>query len=75
MHDNRISVYPVPFNDKIFVTGHEFNSTYKVYGLSGILYETGNLEFEINFTSYKSGVYFLEINNGKENIIKRLIKY
>ncbi|TWP29833.1 T9SS type A sorting domain-containing protein [Apibacter muscae] len=68
-------VYPIPSKDYVYIYVMK-NSTYKVYGTSGNLYLTGTLiegENKIDTSSLSSGIYFVRINDGKNNETKKII--
>lgn len=49
-----------------------------IYNATGVaVYQTttkGETRVQLDLSSYGSGLYFLQISNDKENIVKKLIK-
>ncbi|MCL7754502.1 chondroitinase-B domain-containing protein [Polaribacter sp. Z022] len=75
-----IQLYPNPVkNNKLFIKrdSNDFN-TINIYSLLGqkvlnVQLSTSNSTEEINLSSLKSGLYFVEISNGKQKGIKKII--
>jgi hypothetical protein len=77
-HNTNINIYPNPTNDKLYIkaeTEIEDVVVYDVYGRH-LVTETPSLQdnVAINVENLKSGIYFVKINTGKGNIVKRIIK-
>jgi hypothetical protein len=79
--DLQITVYPNPIVKELNIklTG-ELNATinYSLYNLSGGVLLSGEIscigEHPIPMSQYKSGIYILEVDNGKEKEIYKIIK-
>lgn len=76
---NNVFVYPNPANDKLNVKITNFNDKYNftVYNSLGQLVLSGklsNYDNSIDLTGLRTGMYFLELNNGKENLSAKFIK-
>jgi len=75
-----LSVYPNPFSSvlNIDIPGNENGNTeVKVFDLLGKSVYTENfsgLSHSLNLSGLEKGIYFVEINNGKNKVIKKLIK-
>ena len=78
-NEPRISVYPVPFNDYLIITGGKINNEMEVslYGIDGRLYYryvlTGGRN-QINTTALNKGTYILKINSEKLSYSMRVVK-
>ncbi|TAH44380.1 MAG: T9SS type A sorting domain-containing protein [Bacteroidetes bacterium] len=75
---NSISTFPNPSNDRIQIknNSHEKIKSIKVYTLQGKCianYQSlGNVEINIDLTSFSGGTYLLEIEAGKHRIHKKI---
>ena len=74
--DQDFAIYPNPVRgNTLFVKSFDAqNSTYRVVNMMGQTILKGNLTKEINVTTLKSGMYFIEVNDGEETITKKFIK-
>ena len=72
VEDGEISIYPNPFNDRIFITSEQ-SARIVIYNATGqIVYSASperNEKIEIDTNSWKSGMYFVKIN---ESVFKTL---
>jgi len=80
-----ISNYPNPFNPTttiLFSLGESnLNTTLRIYDISGRLVETllndkvqsGSFEFQWNATGQTTGVYFVELMNGSNRQVEKII--
>ena len=72
----QIKVYPNPVNNIVNISGFK-NSTIKIFDVAGKIlvnksYKTGSCK--IDFTNYTPGIYFINIINNKNTIVKKIIK-
>ncbi|MFK7771852.1 MAG: T9SS type A sorting domain-containing protein [Saprospiraceae bacterium] len=84
---NRINVFPNPTNDKISLSiDLEFADMYsvKIFSIYGQYIETvfenkelpeGNFVEEVSLDGYGKGTYLIEVQNGKRQVIKKVVKY
>jgi len=73
-HDSNIEIYPNPAKDviKLSAVGNQ-PSTLKIYNVSGAIIDEidfNSNEIEINVSEYKSGIYYIEINDKTVKFIK-----
>ena len=79
--ENVVYLFPNPAKNKLFIETTQLNANlnYRIYLLSGELMFKKQLKQvskeEINISGYKPGIYFIHIEAGKNNIVKRFIKY
>lgn len=77
-NNTNINVYPNPAGDKITIsTGFSLsNSLFQIYSVSGTIMETGtiNNQNEIDISSLPTGIYFVNINTNKKQIVKKFVK-
>ncbi len=73
-----VSIYPNPANDRLYIeTEAEIEEVviYDVYGRQQDNKTTRQQDMtSIDLSDLKSGIYFVKINTGKGNIVKRIIK-
>ena len=75
--DVSINIYPNPAKDLIklsVVSGQQ--STVRIYNVLGMMVdeiEMSSNEIEINVSSYKPGIYFINVETSNGNIIKKMI--
>lgn len=69
-------LYPNPASDRIRVKGQSESFEYTITGMGGKIYRIGTLEPDqsIPVRSLPSGIYFIHLKNGKENLNLRFIK-
>ena len=78
-HDNNLSVWPVPVNDKLHASYSRINnvlSTLSIYNADGSLVSINNINSntaEIDVSGIPSGVYLLKVTTSEEFIMKKLI--
>jgi hypothetical protein len=76
--DLGISIYPNPFIDEFKVDkGNNNKLSISIIDYSGkLIYQmkSTNQEIAIDFKEFASGVYFIQINNGIQSVVKKLIK-
>ena len=72
-NNNEISIYPNPTSDFIKIDSPS-NFTVKIYNLTGQKLLTVQDQKIINLEKYQPGIYFVNIEIGKENITRKLIK-
>lgn len=70
-----VKIYPNPIKDILTIHNTE-NSTVKIYSVNGSLLKTVNVNsnFEIDVSSFASGIYFLEVSNLKGKQRKKVLK-
>lgn len=72
---NTIAIYPNPVKDKLIITSSEKIKLIEVFDVFGRLIETyKNENPSIDFSSKKSGVYFLKTHTENDFSIKKVIK-
>ena len=74
-----VQVYPNPVNDKLYIATEEEVEDVVVYSITGVIVGqqstvNGQQTLTIDLSDLKSGIYFVKINTGKGNIVKRIIK-
>lgn len=75
--DVNINIYPNPAKDLVklsVVSGQQ--STVRIYNVLGMMVdeiEMNSNEIEINVSSYKPGIYFINVETSNGNIIKKMI--
>ena len=47
---------------------------YRIMNISGLTIMKGNSQGKINVSRLKAGMYFIEIDNNTETVVKRFIK-
>ena len=69
-------IYPNPVKgNTLFVKlSNNENATYRILNMLGQTMMKGDSVKEINVSSLKSGMYFLEVNDGEETMTKKFIK-
>ncbi|WP_426278852.1 T9SS type A sorting domain-containing protein [Chryseobacterium sp. S-02] len=66
------SLYPNPATDKLFVSGLSSDEKYEIYSVTGQKIMTGKIsQSAINVSSLQKGVYFIQIGNKKQKLIKK----
>ena len=76
-HDTKVTVYPNPTNDKIYiVTDAEVEEVvvYDIYGRQQKLSAISGQQSVIDVSTLNAGIYFIKINTEEGNIVKRIIK-
>lgn len=73
VNDDEISIYPNPASDFIKIDSPA-NFTVEIYNLTGQKLLTIQDQSIINLDKYQPGVYFVNIEVGKETITRKLIK-
>lgn len=74
--DNFMSITPNPIQNTLFVNFHDIRGTvnYSIFNLEGKIIQTGetsNTNFEIDFTKYPNGTYFINAHkDGKYKLLK-----
>ncbi len=75
---NMISIIPNPASDKITIISGitQLNSQIKIYSISGILVQTSRLNYqsEIDIRKLPKGIYFLNIDTYKGEIVRKFVK-
>jgi V8-like Glu-specific endopeptidase len=74
----QLAVAPNPFNDYLEVyTNIEGELLYQITNVQGQLVKAGRLTggASIDVAALSTGVYFIRFNNGKEEVIKKVVKY
>ena len=74
-----LDIYPNPVNDKLYIVTETEVEKVVVYTITGVIIGqqttvNGQQTLTIDLSSLKSGIYFVEINTEKGNIVKRIIK-
>ena len=74
--DQDFAIYPNPVKgNTLFIKSFDAqDSTYRIVNMIGQTILKGNLTKEINVTTLKSGMYFIEVNDGEETVTKKFIK-
>ena len=80
INDDKISIYPNPAKDEIYISSNERIEEVTVYNVNGqqtiaISQQLSANSCTINIANLNSGIYIIKINTNKENIVKRFIKY
>lgn len=75
----RIQVYPVPSKDEVTITLPEFTQKTQIVvtDLTGKTYYTGTASgsvHKLHINKYPAGIYVVQLINGNQKIIKRIIK-
>jgi len=71
-----INIYPNPASDKLTILGFNSVSNIKIYSVIGKLVKITipNAINEINISSLKEGIYFIEIKSKEGKIVKKFVK-
>ena len=74
--DQDFAIYPNPVKgNTLFIKSFDAqDSTYRIVNMIGQTILKGNLTKEINVATLKSGMYFIEVNDGEETVTKKFIK-
>lgn len=72
--DNKIKLYPNPFNSKINISGSTGSENSTLTNMFGQIIWSGNNIGQQNFSYLTSGIYFLTIENGINKSTFKLIK-
>nr|WP_294937620.1 esterase-like activity of phytase family protein [uncultured Flavobacterium sp.] len=71
-NNNKVIVYPNPFNNQIYVNNVAASATFKVIDVLGSLVMKGKLNGNTtNLENLKAGIYFLQIENKTVKIVKQ----
>lgn len=75
----RIQVYPVPSKDEVTITLPEFTQKTQIVvtDLTGKTYYTGTAAgsvHKLHINKYPAGIYVVQLINGNQKIIKRIVK-
>ena len=78
-HDTKVTVYPNPTNDKIYIVTEAEIEEVVVYTITGVIVgqqSTDNRQqtLSIDLSELNAGIYFIKINTEEGNIVKRIIK-
>ena len=78
-HDTKVTVYPNPTNDKIYIVTEAEIEEVVVYTITGVIVgqqTTDNRQqtLSIDLSELNAGIYFIKINTEEGNIVKRIIK-
>ena len=70
-------IYPNPVkgNTLFIKLQEESESTYRILNMLGQTVDKGDLMKEVNVSTLKTGIYFLEVNDGEEIMTKNFIKH
>ena len=74
MSDNKIKLYPNPFNSSINISGAIGSEFYSLTNLFGQMIWSGNNIEQQDFSSLTSGIYFLTIAQDNDRQTFKLIK-
>lgn len=80
LSENKMSVYPNPANNFLYVTlpNQLSNGILKMYSISGKLVKSkelsGNLKYNLNLKNVAPGVYVVKIESAKEVYVSKFIK-
>ncbi len=75
--ENSISIYPNPTTDRITIENSVATNHFELYDITGKLLERKNIsvaKFEIDLSSYRSGIYFLTLGEKENQIHKKIVK-
>lgn len=75
--NDSVEIFPNPTTDFFRIRSENLIQSLKVYDVHGrlVLQESlSNKETSVSFSSFKSGVYFIEVHSNSGIVIKRLIK-
>lgn len=75
----RVQVYPVPSKDEVTITLPEFTQKTQIVvtDLTGKTYYTGTASgsvHKLHINKYPAGIYVVQLINGNQKIIKRIVK-
>ena len=70
---NKITIYPNPVEDLVYVEGNSSILTASIMNLNGQILIRENVKDKINISQLKDGVYILELCNEKDKSIHKLI--
>jgi chitodextrinase len=75
----QITIYPMPVTDYLNISGIKDYSKIDLFNSLSQLINTYNLNmaesFTIEMSSYKKGIYYIRLSNGKSKEIRKIIKY
>jgi hypothetical protein len=74
---SEINIFPNPAKKKVFISSilSLQNADVKIYSISGKLVLKRNLKYNyISINNLSKGIYFMKINHGKTQIIRKIIK-
>ncbi len=75
-NSNYINVYPNPTNNILTINSDQIINEVKISDLSGRIYliiNDANYETKVNFSTFETGLYFLDITSERGHTIKRVI--
>ena len=77
LNEGDFEVYPNPFSSSITIHSKSSEGSIKLMDISGKVVATkelDNLTFEFDLSALKQGIYFLELSQGNQKTIKKIIK-
>ena len=72
--DKRLSVYPNPTNNTLFINTDIDYNTINIYSLSGKLIKTQSASLQISVLDLPKGMYFIQLVGNKNNVVQKFIK-
>ena len=72
---DQISIYPNPVNNTLYISGYEAEYSYAMYNCMGqmVVKGTARGSQQINVSDMAKGVYFLNLNNGTQVRIEKVV--
>lgn len=71
---NKALVFPNPATNTFRFLEVEINTSFKIYGSNGALLLSGKTEEEVNISTLKPGMYFIEIIGNQSRRIEKFLK-
>lgn len=73
--NDKISLYPNPTNDVVYLKGIESNSIqYQIFDINGKFIENDFYQNGINLSNYENGFYLIKITDGSKHYHQKVIK-
>lgn len=70
-----VQIFPNPFNDKIYLISEQYGFNYSIYSIDGKQIKNGVLNGStLDLANLQGGIYLLKIQNGENEITKKIIK-
>ena len=72
---NNVNVYPTLATDVLNISNEEGKQfTYKIFGLNGMMVQSGATQNQISISTLPKGTYILHLRSNTENGVKKIIK-
>ena len=73
-NNNSVSIYPNPSDGVFNIESNSQNLSFTLFNLQGQILEKGNVKNnQVNFNKFNTGVYFLELIDGANRLVKRIV--